>query len=49
MIDKSCMNWVGDDDCNICCIHGYIYRCPMPCKDYDGLFPHNNETKEGDE
>ena len=42
MIDKSCLNYDGDEDCNKCCVHGYISSCPVPCPDYKGFVPQIN-------
>lgn len=39
MINCSCMNYDGDDDCKVCAVRGYIYACPDPCPDYRGFFP----------
>lgn len=44
MIDKSCLNFDGDEDCNKCAARGYIYSCPDPCPDYLGFFPHDRQT-----
>lgn len=43
MIDKSCLNYDGDEDCNKCCVHGYIFSCPDNCADYNGFFPHDRK------
>ena len=49
MIDKSCLNYDGDEDCNKCCVHGYIFSCPVPCPDYNGFFSHDKqESKENE-
>lgn len=40
--DKCCSNWDGDEDCNKCCVCGYIFFCPDPCEYSDG----NNKRKE---
>ena len=45
MIDKSCLNYDGDEDCNKCCVHGYIFSCPVPCPDYKGFFPDRKEQE----
>lgn len=41
MIDKSCLRFDGDEDCNKCTVNGYIFSCPFPCPDYRGFF--NNQ------
>lgn len=48
MIDYSCMNYDGDDDCKKCCVRGYIYDCPIPCEDYVGFFPHDKQIEDGE-
>ncbi|MBO6269438.1 MAG: hypothetical protein J6N19_09900 [Clostridium sp.] len=39
MIDKSCMNWDGDDGSNKCGVYGHIYGCPVECSEYLGFYP----------
>ena len=47
MIDKSCLNFDGDEDCNKCTKHGYlIYGCPYDCQDYRGFFDDKQAVKE---
>lgn len=47
MIDKSCLNFDGDEDCNKCTKHGYlIYGCPYDCPDYRGFFDDKQAVKE---
>lgn len=45
MIEKSCMCFDGDDDCNKCVKHGIIYSCPVPCHDYLDFFGRNSQEK----
>lgn len=45
MIEKSCMCFDGDDDCNKCVKHGIIYSCPVPCPDYDDCFGNKQQDK----
>ena len=46
MIDKSCLNYDGDEDCNKCCVYGYIFSCLVPCPDYKGFIPDRKEQEE---
>ena len=39
IIEKSCFNYDGDEDCHKCAAYGYIYSCPNPCPEYHGLYP----------
>ena len=41
MIDFSCLNYDGDEDCHKCCVNGYIFFCPSGCKDYRGFYSHD--------
>lgn len=34
MIYPDCINYDGDEDCNKCVAHGYIYGCEG-CKEYE--------------
>ncbi len=45
-IDRSCMNFDGDEDCNKCGARGYIYSCPENCPDYLGSYPSKKSTNE---
>ena len=45
MIDKSCLNYDGGEDCNKCCKRGYIFSCPSDCPDYKGFFPHDRKEQ----
>lgn len=38
MISNGCIHDCSDDDCYMCSIHGYIWRCPKDCKDYEDMF-----------
>lgn len=31
---KHCIHYDGDEDCDKCCVHGYIFNCPSNCKEY---------------
>ena len=44
MIDYSCLNYDGDEDCHKCCKHGYIFGCDG-CEDYEGYFTKKKEAK----
>ena len=46
MINSSCMNYDGDDDCKKCTVNGYIFSCPNPCKDYVGFFSGAKQDSE---
>ena len=46
MIDKSCWNFVGDDDCNKCIIYGFIYSCPVDCECYEECFTKSGKEQE---
>ena len=48
MIEKSCMNYDGDRDCNKCCKNGYIYDCPADCPDYVDFFGHKKTDCNGE-
>ena len=39
MIEYSCFNYDGDEDCHKCAAYGYIFGCPNPCQEYQGLGP----------
>lgn len=45
MIECGCMNYDGDQDCDKCTIHGYIYGCEE-CDDYIDFFGHTNTKGE---
>lgn len=45
MVEQSCMNYDGDEDCYKCCKHGIIYFCPNPCPDYVDFFGQNSQEK----
>ena len=47
MIEKSCMNYDGDEDCNKCCKNGYIFDCPADCPDYEDIFGHKKGDSDG--
>ena len=46
MTRPDCTNWVGDDDCNRCCIHGLIYACPNPCAEYEDVYGRKDAERE---
>lgn len=48
MVEVSCQNYDGDEDCQKCCKHGYIFSCPEDCPDYIDFFGHKKgaERKE---
>jgi hypothetical protein len=50
MIDKCCLNYDGDEDCNKCCVYGYIYSCPRDCPEavYVWSSPKNRRKQEDD-
>ena len=48
MIEYSCMNYDGDEDCHKCCKHGYIYGCE-DCEDYIDFFGHKHTVKNEEE
>ena len=45
MIHMDCRNYDGDEDCNKCCKHGYIFGCEG-CDDYIDFFGHKHTSKE---
>lgn len=36
MIHHDCVNYDGDEDCNKCCKHGFIFGCEG-CDDFEGF------------
>lgn len=46
MIEKSCMYFDGDDDCNKCVKHGIIYSCPYDCPDYIDFYLRRKKEQE---
>ena len=48
MIDKCCLNYDGDEDCDKCCVYGYIYSCPRDCPEavYVWSSPKNRRKQE---
>lgn len=45
MVEQSCTNYCGDEDCYKCCKHGIIFSCPNPCHDYLDFFGRNSQEK----
>lgn len=45
MIHMDCVNYDGDEDCNKCCKHGYIFGCDG-CDDFEN-FCSKPKKKEG--
>ena len=48
MIYADCQNYCGDDDCNKCSVHGYIYGCE-DCPDYKDFFGNMPNKKQEEE
>lgn len=44
MINTSCSNWDGDEDCNKCTKHGYIFGCEG-CEENEEERKWTNEDK----
>ena len=46
MIHCDCNHYEGDDDCNKCGKHGYIFGCDG-CEDYTNFFGYQPNKKGG--
>ena len=44
MTSYGCVNYVGDEDCRKCMIHGILLTgCPYGCKDYEDMYGNKEE------
>lgn len=44
MTEYCCVNYVGDEDCRKCMIHGILLTgCPYGCKDYKDMYEKSNK------
>ena len=44
MTSYGCVNYVGDEDCRKCMIHGILLTgCPYKCKDYEDMYGNKEE------
>ncbi len=49
MTEYGCVNYVGDEDCRKCMIHGILLNgCPYGCKDYEDRNGNNEDVMESE-
>ena len=48
MTSYGCVNYVGDEDCRKCMIHGILLTgCPWNCKDYEDMYGNTGVLRDG--
>ena len=38
MISNGCVHDCSDEDCSMCSMRGYIWKCPKDCEYYEDMF-----------